>query len=231
MKGVKNGLLILSCLGILYLGTRTVFAGEYVLDTGYPKATLSDGQNDVTREILDSMSGDDEDFWEWQDSEEEELNEVATASEATPSYLSPGVTVMNYYGDVFDGSISSTQVTYFTGIVSRFPPSMHYVFFRQSQYEYRLVYSPDLGFDGSVFTAPDAEYVLYNTRDNYVSQGMEGSFSLTPRSYPVYTDLDSKYPILGGVKQYENKAFLFMLAFGILVNFVLGFFGSSRYRW
>ena len=230
MTGVKYGLCILSCVGILYMGCGTCFADEYILDTGYPKTTLPVSQDDSTQAFLGSLSGDDEDFWEWQNEEEIE-EEIATASEATPSYLSPGVSVLNYYGDVFDGSISSTQVTYFTGIVSRFSPSIHYVFFRQSQYEYRLVYSPDLDYNGTVFTAPSAEYVLYNTRDNYVSQGDEGSFSLTPRSYPVYTDLDSKYPILGGMKVYENKAFLFMLAFGILVNLIVGFFSTGRYRW
>lgn len=235
MRRLKNaGLFILSCVGTLYLGCGTCFADEYILDEGYIPAIEESVPSYSWDYIPEGMT-----FDEWQDWEpEEDVERVASASEATPSGPAYYPALRSTYPDVFDGSISTTQLSYFGGIVKRFSPATHYVLFRQSRYEYRLVYSAQMNYENNAFSssASGADggktlYILYNTEYNTVSQGQEGNFRLTPLSYPVYTDLDSKYPVLEERRIYENQALLFVLVFGWLTNFIVGFFGSGKFCW
>lgn len=140
---------------------------------------------------------------------------------------------LSSYNDVYDGSISSSVVAYMKGIVSRFSPSCHYVLFRESQYIYRLVYGNDLQISNSVFTGSDLKYIRYDTRNYIVTEGLEGDFSLNVRSYTVYTDLESMYPVLyEGVTKNEGRAILFGVTVMLLFDVVKAFFsfGKSRYK-
>lgn len=141
-----------------------------------------------------------------------------------------GIMLLSAYNDVYDGTISSTVVTYMKGIVARFSPSVHYVLFRESQYGYRLVYGKDLSVSGNVFTGTDCNYVYYDSRHYTVTEGYEGSFSLNVSSYTVYTDLPSMYPMLyEGVFGNVGKAVLFCLIVMLLFDIIKAFFSNGRY--
>lgn len=221
------GLAVLCCLGFVYLGCCPVFAAEYLLDQDFTVPSSSAAPGIDWSYIPDDMTFEEWSEWEPTAGELAELR--ATASEASPS--SAGPALLSSYPDVYDGSISTTQLSYFTGIVRRFGTKMQYVLFRQDRYLYRLVYAENMTYDAGIFAAADAQYILYNTEYNTVMEGVEGSFKLTPLSYPVYTSLDSKYPELDGGVRNETKTIIFMLAVMFVFDVMSGFFVAGRYRW
>lgn len=223
------GLALLCCLGLSALGCRPCFAGEYVLDADYSTSAETDYSQGYWDYIPEDMTFEEWEEWEPTAAELRELMSEASPSEASPS--SAGPSLMSSYPDVYDGSISTTQLSYFTGIVRRFSPKIQYVLFRQDRYLYRLVYAETMVYDAGVFTASDAQYILYNTEYNTVSEGLEGNFRLTPLSYPVYTSLESKYPELDGGVKNETKTIMFMLGVMFVFNLLSGFFLPGRYRW
>lgn len=233
---IYAGLVVLCCLGFSTLGCSSCFAGEYVLDEDYSASAETGYSSSYWDYIPEDMTFEEWEEWDPTVGELRELMNEASPSEASPSSVGPSP--MSLYPDVYDGSISTTQLSYFQGIVRRFSPQMQYVLFRQGRYLYRLVYSEKLEYKNGAFTAPgldadgaETNYILYNTEYNTVSDGSEGDFKLTPLSYPVYTSLDSKYPELDGGIKNETKTIMFMLAVMFVFNLVSGFFLPGRYRW
>lgn len=206
-KGGKYGLVILSCLVMCYLCVIPCYANQYVLDQS------------ITENSPAVYS------WSLATDSDADIMFLATDSDA-------GIMPLSSYNDVYDGSISSSVVTYMKGIVSRFSPSVHYVLFRESQHIYRLVYGGDLQVNNSVFTGSDLKYIRYDTRNYIVSEGYEGDFSLNVSSYTVYTDLESMYPVLyEGVTKNEGRAILFGVTVMLLFDVVKAFFGSGKSRY
>ena len=230
------GMALLCCLGFLLVGCSPVFAAEYILDQDYSVFPAPDVTGIDWSYIPEDMTFEEWEEWEPTAGELRELMAAASPSEASPS--SAGPSPRSSYPDVYDGSISSTQLSYFQGIVRRFTPDVSYVLFRESRYLYRLVYSAQMTYENGRFISVDGAlpeektlYILYNTEYNTVSDGEEGNFSLSPLSYPVYTNLDSKYPELDGGVKNETKTIIFMLAVMFVYHIVSGFFVSGRYRW
>lgn len=209
MKGVFYGLLL--SLGLCFVHAVPAFAGEYVLDAVY---------------MEDSNSASDMES----DSLEIELFSLATPSNALYSADS-GISLLSAYSGVYDGTISSTYANYAKDTVSKFSPGVHYVFFRPSQYQYRLVYGTDLTVEGSTFSGTDLQYVAYDSRYYTVSSGNEGSFSLDSGSYLVYTDLEGMYPSLdSGVRNYEFTTLLFFCGFALVFILARSFFGVGSFK-
>lgn len=225
-----------------WLVCTSALAADYALSMG----VLPSGQETVVQNTPDYFS-DIDDFDEWQEMDDDEwdayvadVNEefygVASPSSATPSvalYSSDGPALYSSYNDVYEGSISSSILDYFRGIVERLGPDMHYVLFRQDRYNYRLVISPDLVYQDGIFTAPASgcQYVLYYSYDSTVSSGDEGPFKLSVNNYTVFTDLVSPYPVLTeGVRGYEFKTVLFMLAVIFVFMLCDGIYKLCVYR-
>ena len=143
--------------------------------------------------------------------------------------------LLSNYGTPYDGSIGTTYLTYFRGVVEKLSPRYHYVLFRPDQYNYRLVYASDLSYSSDHFFASEAYYVnyyvgTYNDRIR-VTSGSEGSFSLSPNGYPVYSDVSDLFPILTeGGRGYEVRAILYVLAFSVVVKIVLSWLSSGRFK-
>lgn len=223
----------------------SAFADDYSLSMG-----VMPSNQDIDVQDSPDYFSDIDDFDEWQDIPDDEWDEyvaevdasfygVASSASASPSQLSrvtsvsDGPALYSTYNGVYEGSISSSILDYFRGIVERLGPDMHYVLFRQDRYNYRLVISPDLVYQGGVFTAPASgcQYVLYYSYDSTVSSGDEGSFRLSVNNYTLFTDLVSPYPVLSeGVRGYEFKTVLFML--GVIFVFMLcdGIYKLCVYR-
>lgn len=138
----------------------------------------------------------------WTD-EEWLVNDLASDSDATPSDAGvggggwgSGVSVpapLSSY-EPYDSSISTSVLQYMSDVLPKLG-NVRYVLFRSGQYTYRLVYADDMDYSGNVFTADDADYVAYNSRDYTWTTGREGTFRLTTRGYHVYSDL-GMYPLL-----------------------------------
>ena len=209
---------VLCGLVLLALGCTPVFAADYEVYAPSDSETLDYVPSPVSGEVNDS------DFETWQEM-------LASPSDASPSSATYNIQVMSSYSEVYDGSISTSVLTYFRGMTEKLPPSSHYVLFRQSQYIYRLVYGENLVCNGNRFTGTDMMYITYDTRDYVLSSGNEGTFSLSAGSYIVYSDIGDIYPVLvEGVKNYEFKALLFLCTMYLLFVIVRSFFNVGGYR-
>lgn len=209
---------ILCSLVLFAMGCTPVFAADYEVYAPSDSEILDSAPSPVSGEINDS------DFETWQDI-------LASPSEASPSSATYNIQVMSSYSGVYDGSISTSVLTYFRGMTEKLPSSSHYVLFRQSQYIYRLVYGENLVCNGNRFTGTDMMYITYDTRDYVLSSGSEGTFSLSAGSYIVYSDIGDIYPVLvEGVKNYEFKALLFLCTMYLLFVIVRSFFNVGGYR-
>lgn len=209
---------ILCGLVLSVMGCIPVFAADYEVYAPFDSETMDSVSFPVSGEVNDL------DFETWQEM-------LASPSEASPSSATYNIQVMSSYSGVYDGSISTSVLTYFRGMTEKLSPSSHYVLFRQSQYIYRLVYGENLVCNGNRFTGTDMMYITYDTRDYVLSSGNEGSFSLNAGNYIVYSDIGDIYPILvEGVKNYEFKALLFLCAMYLLFVIVRSFFNVGGYR-
>ena len=209
---------VLFSLVLFVMGCTPVFAADYEVYAPDSSETLDNVPSPVSGEINDL------DFESWQEM-------VASPSEASPSSAIYNIQVMSSYSGVYDGSISTSVLTYFRGMTEKLSSSSHYVLFRQSQYIYRLVYGENLVCNGNRFTGTELMYITYDTRDYVLSSGNEGSFSLNAGNYIVYSDIGDIYPVLvEGVRNYEFKALLFLCTMYLLFVIVRSFFNVGGYR-
>lgn len=200
------------------VGCTPVFAADYTV--------YAPSFSEISDSLSSPVSGEinDTDFETWQEM-------IASPSDASPSSATYNIQLMSSYSGVYDGSISTSVLTYFRGMTEKLPPSSHYVLFRQSQYIYRLVYGDNLVCNGNRFTGTDLMYITYDTRDYVLSSGNEVSFSLNAGNYIVYSDIGDIYPVLvEGVKNYEFKALLFLCTMYLLFVIVRSFFNVGGYR-
>lgn len=139
--------------------------------------------------------------------------------------------------DAYQGTISTTFITFFRDIVASLPITHDYVFYRSGDQEYTLVSSPDMTLEGGTFYADEGkEYVItQNSGSGYSSSYYSYSvsnvsdISVRSRGYLVYSNLGD-YPQLEdrGV-QYEFALLVAFCSFCIgavirpLSNFVLRF--------
>ena len=170
-----------------------------------------------------SLDGFD-DFYEWQDY----MDALASPSEATRSnamrtFPAPLALYRSYIP--YDSSISSTVIQYMSDALPKLG-NTSYVLFRSGQYSYRLVYADDLQLDGNFFTASNADYIAYDSRDYTWTSGAEGSFTLRAGSYIVYSDL-GHYPVLARDSLYLY-AVLFLGALFLLFTLYRSLFSPGR---
>jgi len=104
-------------------------------------------------------------------------------------------------------SLGTSNLGIFSGVVTDLPYGNHYVYWRNSQYEYMLAYGPGLSVSGSSFSSEEpVTLVTYKSYSSYQSVptftvSSANSFQLSAGNYLVYSDL-SGYPKLverGGV--------------------------------
>lgn len=121
-----------------------------------------------------------------------------------------------------DYGVGTSYLDLFAGAVSKLPYGTHYVYYRESRYEYCLAYSEDLALDGRVFTAPSATVITYDTQSSsYIGQATwtssyEQSYYLDAGNYVVYSDL-GMYPVLydRGVVDYAKVTAVILCSFGL----------------
>lgn len=102
--------------------------------------------------------------------------------------------------DTYEGSISSSQITYFRDILPSTSILDNYVVFRDGQYSYQMVVG-DLSYSNGVFTLNDTGRIYtintnssYNSYYTYSNTDID-SFTLNTNDRIVYSDLGN-YPQL-----------------------------------
>lgn len=196
---------VLLCLVLCALYSVPAFADEWTVyapdfeETVLPYSVPSQ-----------SLAVDEEDEY---DGDIDLINDLGTASDwsATPSNASlsdPPVLYGSY--NPYDSAVSGSVVAYMEDLLPKLG-WVDYVLFRSGQYTYRLVYSSDMECSGSVFTAGDANYVVYDTRNYTLTSGFEGSFTLRAGDYLVYSNVGD-YPML-----HSGSVYIWVLIFlGVL---------------
>ena len=108
--------------------------------------------------------------------------------------------------------VGTSNISIFGPIASKLDYGVHYVYWRESQYEYCFAYSDSLMLNGTRFSASSATVVSYNTNSSYQAQASftvstDTNFSLDAGDYLVWSDLGN-YPVLyeRGVEDYGKTA-------------------------
>ena len=187
----KYGFIILCCLVLCNVHPLPVLAVERILGEVYLE--------DVYQEA------DLEDY------------AVASGSDASGSNADYGIMLLSDHDPYDNGSISTSVVTYMSDVIPKLG-NVHYVLFRNGQYDYRLYYSKNLEYDGnSGFSASEAQYIAYDSRYYTWSSGLERDFGLRPGSVMVYSDL-GPYPMLSSG---ETSTWLLVALGAVYFLFVL----------
>lgn len=123
----------------------------------------------------------------------------------------------------YDGSISSTYITYFKDIVSGIGFNENYVALRTGQYEY-VLFVGQFTYENGVYTLQDTgtAYTIsnegnYNTYQTY-SVNEVTDVTVTPQDKIIYSDLGQYPQLIDRGSKYE------MLNTYLLVGFMLIFF-------
>lgn len=101
--------------------------------------------------------------------------------------------------DIYDGTISTSMLDYFSDILTKVNPLKNYVLIRSSQYIY-LLYVGDFEWDGNRFSCDSAEVYSITTNSGYNShytfnQSTITDLTIIPGDYLIYSDL-GPYPVL-----------------------------------
>lgn len=134
--------------------------------------------------------------------------------------------------NAYYGSISSTYLEYMRGYLYKLKPADHYVASRVSQYRYIFAYGETLEYAERNFSGTDIYVVTFDTQNNGTfSMSMEGSFSLDPGSYLVYTDIsESPYPSLATSSDISLRQIVFVAGIFIVFWTVGQFFERKSVR-
>lgn len=129
--------------------------------------------------------------------------------------IAPLAAITSNYG------VGTSNINIFGPVASKLPYGVHYVYWRDGQYTYRLAYGDDLVLSGSRFTAPEVTVVTYQTNTGtstqaYFTSVYESNFSLSAGSYLVWSDLGD-YPTLyeREVRDYAETACIILCSFGV----------------
>ena len=137
----------------------------------------------------------------------------------------------------YNGSISTSILEYFSGILVKIPPSSHYVVFRGTQYDYYLVYG-DITLSGVVFTGNGVvDVVKINTNTGYnttysLQSFTDDSFRLNASDFICYSDL-GHFPALetrGEVYEFSALVVLCSFCLALLLHSVFFWRGRIGFR-
>lgn len=96
-------------------------------------------------------------------------------------------------GSGYTGTISTTLLDYFSGIVAQ-NPRKDYVVFKSDRYNTYLFYGDGFRLSGGTFSGT-GNFIRYNSESQLFTRGTD-SFSFSDSGYYVYSNLDAAYPSL-----------------------------------
>lgn len=122
---------------------------------------------------------------------------------------------------IYGSLTSSTAINFFDHYVSNLNPFVHYVAFRESQYDYTLVYG-DIEYNNGSFEG-NGKYVRFNNysyNDYTLSVGSVSNFGLNPASYIVYSDFEG-FPCFGGGVTEKIKILSLVVPFIFVIIWII----------
>lgn len=135
---------------------------------------------------------------------------------------------------VESGTVSSTALNYFTGIVNKLPTNSDYVIYRTGDYTSAMVYGFDFDLSGDVISASDCTKVVYDTRSGYgtsyvptVTTSELSTFSLTTSSSSIIYSSVGSWASVGDNKRDTVDYILWSVVFLIMLFCIFKF---VRYR-
>ena len=153
------------------------------------------------------------------DDASEDIGAFSTSSDI---YVMP----MAVTATVYPGSISTTYLDYFKGVMAH-RPGTPYVVFRSDQYNYYLFYGEDLVYSNGNFTGAGS-YVRYYTTNGYVYRGTD-TLSVSVGYGFVYSNMSDEYPAFYEERDLLNAKTVLFVVVGLLCLWVFAriFFRKS----
>lgn len=136
----------------------------------------------------------------------------------------PGTVIRAVSGSAYNGTISTTYLEYFNGIIDRLPINTNYLIYRADQYNYVLCYSDDLEAVGGRFRSSAAEYININTYNGTTVTTGNDSVNVSVGTAMVYSNIGGYPNSLKGVTHAESVTFLFVVTLMLLFNVIRGLF-------
>lgn len=129
-------------------------------------------------------------------------------------------------GSAYNGTISTTYLEYFNGIIDRLPIGTNYLIYRPDRYNYTLVYGDALAESAGRFSASEAEYVNIYSYDTYsVTRGSD-SVNVSVGDAMVYSNIQGYPNSLKGVTHAEGLAIMVTITCLMLLNVLRGLLPS-----
>lgn len=123
--------------------------------------------------------------------------------------------------DTSYGTISSTYLDYFTGIVQKLPYDEHYVIWKSGDYRYTLAYGEGISLNGSVFSGDCNVVQIYRSSGSnsywYVDNSTD-VLSLNANRLFVYSDLGMYPTVERGFSALEASTVLFAIGFAVVFS-------------
>lgn len=105
-------------------------------------------------------------------------------------------------GSAYQGSINSTALNYFTGVMLNNLGS-DYVVFRGSQYDYYLFWGDEITYSNGRFSGSGLSYISYNQQSGTFDRGTD-SLSINHNNTVVYSNVNNSFANLVEVKYCEE---------------------------
>ena len=213
-------LCLMMLIALVLCGSSSAFAADETADIApveeVPAVEDTPVVEDTTEE--DVPVEDDADSYDY----EEDLSvmiEDSVLSVLSDEGIMVTADISSQYG------LGTSNIEIFGAIASKLDYGVHYVYYRDGQYDYCLAYSDSLELSGTTFSGEDVTIVTYSTSSNYNSQATfsvdeEANFSLSAGRYLVWSDLGD-YPILydRGAEDYAKTACIILASFGLYYLF------------
>lgn len=130
-------------------------------------------------------------------------------------------------GSAYNGTIGTTYLEYFNGVIDRLPVGTTYLVYRPDRYDYRIVYGDALTESGGRFSASEANYInVYSYDTTEVTRGTD-SVNVTVGNAMVYSNVPGYPNSMKGVTHAEGLAIMALLAIILLFDVVRGLFRIS----
>lgn len=119
------------------------------------------------------------------------------------------------------GTISSTYLEYFEGVIQKLDPNEHYVLWKSGDYEYTLAHGEELQLDGSTFSGDCSTVKIYRSdsssysSDWYVDYGAD-VVSFSADQLFCYSDLGDYSTLQRGDNNVQSWALLFAIGFFVV---------------
>lgn len=135
-----------------------------------------------------------------------------------------------------NGTVNSTALNYFEGVVEKLPLGTEYIIFKSGDYTTDMVYSTDLSLNGSIVSGTNVTNLQYNTRafvsgNSYTTQLIEDvyqSYTLETNSFSICYSSLGNWSAVGESTTPILTYILYTVVFGVLLLVAFKFFRNRR---